>query len=320
MKSTKTYWTLIFLCLSQLGFGQATSQFLVLYANQADGIVYTVDGEQRRVYQGQNYPSQGSFQLENGSWLNLLYAGQKRRLDGPGKIDLSGLAESMEQQPKGTFLGRFFRFIGNSVDKTEDSDHLEKYYREFLTNARAAIKGFGTQEVGIGGPTYFSGFLADPIITFRWDSVGTTEGYRFEIRNRDNGAPVLSVRTNSNMLTLHLEELQLIDRLDYEWQVFANVDEKQQASQAFPFVYDPAEIDAFIEALAMEDDYEDLEDYEWPLLIVFKMEEASFLHPAYEQYKFLIDLEPDNQLYKKLFAAFLVRMNDYTQASKMINP
>lgn len=319
MRTKKALWGFIGLFFFSLSWGQ-TDQFTVLYTNSSSGITYTGQGKtNQRVFSGINLPAEGKLFMKSGSWANFLYQEQKKRLEGPATIDLEELAQAIESEEKSTFMGRFWNFLSNSVNQTNDTPKLEKYHKEYLTNARGGISGYVSKKLAIQAPIYFSEIIGESFVQFQWDSISVQEGYTFMIESEENGQVIFKANTRNHHLSINLDELLIDETGVYSWKVAATLtDGKQVSSPTFLFSYAPQEVSSYMLDLQADDDYRDLEPFEQQLFLLQQLEEEGFYHSAYTQYRGLLEEEPENLLYKRLFAAFLARMNALDQAKSQL--
>ncbi len=317
----KKLWLIFSLNIFYLGICEAQSpQFKVLYTNSSSGIVFEQQGQsQKRVFPGLTLPSTGSMVFEAGKWADLMYNGKKKRLQGPASYDMAQLANSMKSEKKSTFLSRFWKFVNNSVSPSDNTSQLEKYHKEYLTNARAGISGFGDAKYAIKIPLYFSELIADAHLKFYWDSIPVRNGYIFEITSRETEQVIFKAITKSNTLSLNLDELNLDPSEVYEWMVKAVKPAGELAvSPISYFSFVPNEVADLIQEIKTDDDYQDLEDYEKDMFLLYNLEEEGAYHTAYLTYQKLINENPDNKLNQQLFASFLARMNALDEAIRTI--
>jgi hypothetical protein len=297
-----------------------TEHFTVTYTNSSSGIDYKKSNESPvRVFPGKDLPNYGQLSLKRGKWANLIFNGQKRKLEGPLRVDLAQLAKEMKVEKQSTFLGRFWNFLSNSVSQTNTASDIEKYHRRYLTNARAGISGFGDKTFAIQLPIYFTETLGEDQYDLHWDSLEQVSAYWVTIEARTNQSPILKAYTKDNQLTLHLNELKLSPNEVYKIQISAQQDSTMKYSDNIYFSFEPALIQDFIEDLKQEPEWKDLDQVEQGLYLVHQLEEEGFFQSARKHYQELIQQVPGNELYKKLFAAFLVRMDAPEEAKAVLN-
>lgn len=301
-------------------FGQAES-FTVTYTNASSGIEYqgAQGSAKNRVFPGKELPPSGRLFIKRGKWLNLIYNGQKRKLEGPLKIDLSQLAQEMQVEKKSTFLGRFWNFLGNAVSQTNSADDIEKYHRRYLTNARAGISGFGDKSYPIQVPIYLTETLGSSKFDLHWTALAGVEGYSVTIQDRDQENLILKAYTKSSQLSLQLEELNLSTDAVYQIQINAKSSDSILSSDYILFSYEPAIVQEFIQELQQEREWTTLHGMEKDLYVAKKLEEEGFFQSANHYYQKLISQQPNLTFFKKLYAAFLVRMNAPKEAKQILN-
>ncbi|MEM6378130.1 MAG: hypothetical protein AAF705_07950 [Bacteroidota bacterium] len=301
-------------------FGQA-EQFTVTYTNASSGIVYQADkgSDAVRVFPGKELPDYGRVTIKRGKWLNLIYNGQKRKLEGPLKVDLAQLATEMKVEKKSTFLGRFWNFLGNSVSQTNSANDIEKYHRRYLTNARAGISGFGDKSYPIQVPVYLTETLGASSFDLQWTALSGASGYGVTIRERDAEEIILKAYTKGNQLTIQLEELNLSSDAVYQMQITAQGLDSNQTSDNIFFSYEPAVVQEFIEDLKKDREWTTLHGVEQDLYLAQQLEEEGFFQNAHHYYQSMMKAHPQSPFFKKLYAAFLVRMDAPERAKAVLN-
>ncbi len=304
-------WQLVLILVLHFIVGEAQEANLtVLYTNNS-GITYAGKNKKEiRIFAGLNLPIEGKITVTKGSWANILLNGQKVKLEGPKVYDVEELASTSKSKRSPKFMRRFMSFLSNSVQQTDNAKELEKYHRQYLTEARAGINGFGDKTYPIQQPLYLSQVLGLSETTFNWTSVEDAQYYEFTISARDMDQTVLKVLTKENSFQTHLADLAFSQEQIYQWQVVAIL-EKDSSQQSAPlfFTYYPQLVEEIIEEIKGQKGYEELDAFEQPLYLVSKMEEEGLYQNAYHLYQGLINNDPENFLYKKLFAAFLARMD-----------
>ncbi len=318
MRVFKLLLVTFFLLTIHLLYPQDAS-FMILNTSADDGIIYSDKGEDKQpVFSGTNLPAKGQLLLKEGTWVNVLFEGQKKRLTGPQVFNLPALAQKIKSENKSSFFSRFWVFLSNAVSRTNTNSNLEEYHQEFM-NARAAVEGFGARKYEIGTPFYLSEVIGVDQLAFKWDSIATLKGtYTFSIQSREE-VPILKATTLNNQLTLDLSELHLNQGEVYEWKVTAiKPDSTYAYSASMPFSYEPETVDAFIAKVKRHDNYQDFEDQEQQLFVLHELGRQSFRYDAYHYYTELLRENPDNLLIKKLFAAFLAENNALEEAKSVL--
>ncbi|GAB5553614.1 MAG: hypothetical protein Sapg2KO_32050 [Saprospiraceae bacterium] len=298
-----------------------TERFTVTYTNASSGIDYqSTKGEASiRVFPGKELPDYGRLSIKRGKWLNIIFNGQKRKLEGPLKVDLAELAQEMQVEKKSTFLGRFWNFLGNSVSQTNTASDIEKYHRRYLTNARAGISGFGDKTYPIQLPIYLTETLGNPTFDLSWTTINGVDGYWVTIHDRDDEDLILKAYTKMNQLTLHLDELNIIEGKVYEIQINGQVGESSFSSDRIFISYEPKVVEEFITELKQEREWTTLHGMEKDLYLAKQLEEEGFYQSAHHYYQSMINQQPNLTFFKQLYAAFLVRMNAPAEAKALLN-
>ena len=295
-------------------------EFVILYTSTDEGIVYTDAAKEKQpVFSGINLPVEGQLFLEDGTWMNILFNGQKRRLEGPKVFKLEALADQINSKSKPTFLSRFWTFLSNSISRTNTNDQLEEYHQEFM-QARAAVEGFANRKYEIQVPSYLGEIIGSSSVVFNWDSIATLKGtYTFRMQSRDE-IPVMEVTTKTNRLTIELAELNLKEGVVYEWKVLAIKPNGSYAySPSVAFSYEPIAAQKYIQRLRDHENMQDLEELEQQLFILHELDRRQFHYNAYQTYKQMLEEDPEDLLMRKLFAAFLTKNNALKEAKSILS-
>lgn len=313
----------LLLCLMvfQMTLLLGQERFTVTYTNASSGIEYREarGSSPSRVFPGKDLPDYGQLSIKRGKWLNLIYNGQKRKLEGPLKLDLAELAREMNVEKKSTFLGRFWSFLGNSVSQTNNSSDIERYHRRYLTNARAGISGFGDKSYPIQLPVYLTETLGASKVDLQWTALENVDGYWVTIQDQDQEAIILKAYTKGNQLTVHLAELNLSEAAVYQFQITAQGPEPTQTSDYIFFSYEPDVVEEFIEEQKQEREWTTLHGVEKDMYLAKQLEEEGFFQNAHHYYQKILDQHPQSLFFKKLYAAFLVRMDAPEKAKTVLN-
>ncbi len=290
--------------------------FTVLYTTSDADITYQKKaGEIQRVFAGKDLQPEGLLLIESDAWLNILYNGHKKRLDGPARLDLSDLALQMHEESKSSFLGRFMAFLSNSVRQTKDSRTMEKEHRQYLTNATAAIKGWGKKDFEIQVPFYLSGVFTDSLIRFYWVTDSSNLNYTFLIEDRESDKILFERISKESAVAVDLSKLSLAKQKGYYWSVETIGQSGTMLQSApVPFLYDPGASNAFLKALREDYEYQKYDHFEAPLFELKSLEDSGFFQSAYNGYETLVREHPEVDLYRHVFAAFLIRMDALGEA------
>ncbi len=317
--NTKHYLNLFFfLCLGTTLLAQE-EPFTVLYINTNQGVNYRLNDKAELLFAGKTLPAYGKLVVNADAYITLIYEGRKTKLEGPKTYDLTDIAHDIKLQPESTFLNRFWNFLSNSVRQSRSKQDLENYYKEVLANTTAGIRGFGDKEYALIAPQYLQGTVAESAMTMTWTPGTAITPYYLRIEKRENQTLVYEKKVWKTYATVNLEALGLEPGAVYKWSVTTQgTDAEQLTTPNYLFRYAPEEVDGFFQSVRESRLYQQLTPEEQPLYLLQRLEEEGFFNPAYTLYLEKIEEAPDHQIYQRLFAAFLVRMNDLEAAKEHI--
>lgn len=311
------------LYLAFLGIGipflAAQSELTVLSTSASSGIDYINEqGGSSRVFAGLNLPPSGRLVVSEGRSLQLIFKDRKLEIQGPKDTTISALKAAAQAQKGSTFLGRFWKFISSSVTNTGNAKDVENYHRRYMTNTRAGIKGYATDDGEIWLPTYLSGQMSSEQVHLKWEAVQGVTAYHLVINASDNDTPILEAQTKANQFILPLAMLALQEGEVYSLTVSAVQGEEIVRSPIHYFSYVPSAKDKLLEKLGKRRAVASMTEIEKNLYFAQKLEDEELLEPAFEHYLQLLKASPDNKLIQKVFAAFLLRMNDPEKANAIL--
>ncbi len=272
------------------------------------------------IYPGMELSTEGRLSLKAGQKISLLLENKKLTFKGPIVVDLSKLRSSGAEEEGSFFRRRFQQYVTSTIRQTGDLVELTTYYESNRNDTREEASGFGRRDFAIVVPEYISETFGEDKIYFRWDSIPTLNGYIFTIESQSLEEVIFKAKTKSNGITINLAELNIKHGPVYQWKAMAvHPDSTLAISPTSLFSYEPREVDSFISDLKDSGEYQLLEPFERMIYLLRQLELEGFYHTAYAYYKDLIQEEPENRLYQKLFAAFLVRMNAFEEARLVLN-
>lgn len=291
----------------------------VLSTSATSGIEYaSEDGPVQRVFAGQNLQAEGRLKISEGRSVSVVYEGRKIHLEGPKEVDIAEMVSAANTSQSGGFISRFWDFISSSVTNTSSAEDVENYHRKYMTNTRAGIKGWGNKENSISFAGYFSEVFGVPELPLQWDSISGVHQYQVSIVDRSTDEIVLTAMTRANQITLPLADLALSSVAVYQLQISAEANgEKVSAPEIF-FSYEPKAVATFLEKLHEKRIFKSLTEDEQLLFVPHALEEAGYLYSARQHYSDLVSTDPVNQLYKKVYASFLIRMNAPEEAKAIL--
>lgn len=318
MKNITIHLTIfLFLAASYVG---AQTNIVVLSTNASDGIEYEPRGGQARsVYPGNHLQPDGQLYLLEGRTVSLVTDGKKISITGPRTVPLATILQQVGETPGSTFLGRFWNFISGSVTNTRNTQEVEKYHRRHMTNTRAGISGYTKRGEVILIPLYFRGVISTAEIDLRWqapDSVGT---FVLRILEGDSEKEILMARTRDNRMRLSLADLNLSPTKNYIIRVSGKRNGERVESPTLFFSYQPGSTEEFTRELTQRTAFGQLDRSEQSIYSAMAFEDKDHFLAAKMVYEGLMTEQPDNELYQKLYAAFLARMDDLATANQLIH-
>jgi hypothetical protein len=309
---------IIFLSIITTRFSFAQDDFVVMSTNASTGITFQQDREDPiRVFPGMQLAKTGTLTIEAGKSLSLVYAGQKIDYSGPLRLTLASLPRTIQKKEESSFLGRFWNFVSTSVSKTETTKEMEDYHERYMTNSVAGIKGFGDKSFAITIPLHFTETLSGEFLDLHWECSTADSVFAITIKSDSEEVEILKMLTHIKEVKIPLSALALDADKVYSLNITA-VNDSPSAATTLLFSYEPQMVHNFIRELSQEKEYQALLPEEQALYLCWELEKERYFNAAFEQYQTLLASAPDNPLYQKVFAAFLVRMNDLAAAKAVI--
>lgn len=273
----------------------------------------------KRLIPGDIVDPRGVIRSEKDALAVLLYRGKKLKLESEQELDLAKMAKEKTSGSKMGYFGRFLSFIGSSVNNTEDNSKLEKHHQRYMSDAKGGIRGWGQSNADILTYKYLQGPIGGAEVQFEWEAKGNYHDYTFEIVAEESNTLFFKAMPKGNTLNVDLTQLMFIPEANYSWQIKA-LNEKGEAvsSAKILFSYEPAALSEFLHDEGLERKMTKVEEGEKSIVMVYELEQNGFLHAAYGQYQELVQQSPENTLYKRLYAAFLSRMENLKAAKEVI--
>lgn len=309
----------IFLIICTFSILNAQEKVTILTVN---GYVHYFSGANnigKRLLPGDILSPRGIIRCESDALAVLLFKGKKQKIEAGKELDLTQLAAEKATGNRMGYFGRFLSFIGSSVNNTEDNSKLEKYHQRYMANAKGGIRGWGQGSADIMTYKYLSESVGGEGMLFEWAANENYHGYTFEIREEENNTLFFKAFPRANAINLHLEQLNFLPGALYSWRVKALDTAGQEVSTAkILFSYEPDALADFLASKELARAMEKVEEGEKDLLLVYELEEKRFFYAAYSKYQDMIKQSPENDLYKRLFAAFLIRSENLTAAKEVL--
>jgi hypothetical protein len=209
-------------------------------------------------------------------------------------------------------------FLSSSVTNTGTAQDVENYHRRYITNTKAGIKGYGNEEGTIRVAGEFRRVVSSDPFPLRWDSVAGASAYLVEIVDTEERV-LLSATAKANGLNLPLSQLTLSPKTVYRLSISTIGRDTTTTSSDLYFRFDPAAVAAFRAEVRTKPLFQELSEGEGPLYLAQQLEEKGYFQAARQDYEALLVTNPENQLYRKVFAAFLIRINELEEAKVLLN-
>ncbi|MBX2877878.1 MAG: tetratricopeptide repeat protein [Saprospiraceae bacterium] len=272
----------------------------------------------KRVLPGQLLPAIGFLRCDDGASAMLIFNGQRYPVKSQEELDLKKIPKEKKRGNRMGYLGRFFKFIGSSVNNTEDNDKLEKHHERYMTSV-GGVRGFGQTEAAIKTFGYLSGPIGGGTVTFHWKYAGQVPFYAFEIWKEGEEERLMMAKVRANQIDVDLDQLSINPGEVYHWKVTATAKDGEEVSTVeVPFSLESEALAELLSGSRLEKMQEKVEEGEKELVVLQQLQEQGFKHAAYSKYESMLQQDADNLLVKRLFASFLVENNDLERAKALI--
>jgi hypothetical protein len=151
-------------------------------------------------------------------------------------------------------------------------------------------------------------------VIFKWRNTAGEGPYSFTLYTWQN-IPVAQLQVRDTAITLDLDQLALNLDEEYSWAVTRGTSAKS-APLAFEICQTclaEKQTDLINDA-----DYQSATPFEQQLMLAYQLEEEHCFYAANSTYMFLLASEPDNGLYRKMYATFLARMDMLPEANLVL--
>ncbi len=179
-----------------------------------------------------------------------------------------------------------------------------------MNKASGGVKGYANKAYAITPLLYASGKLPSSNVTFKWHSVAGDGPYTFSLLV-SGGNTLAQVLVVDTAITLDLKQLPLNPDEAYEWSVTRGSTAK---STAVSVEISPQSVETAQKSISGLPYYLSASPFEQQIMLAYTYEEGNLYYSANEVYAALLSAEPDNQLLRRLYAAFLARMDMLPEA------
>lgn len=262
---------------------------------------------------GMELDMKGKVRCKASSSAKLLSNGKTLLVTGSKMRDLQDLAGAKGGESNSGFTNRFLNFVEESVKEGDSDEKLKEHHRQYMNKASGGVKGYASQTYAIRPLLISTGKMPAAPVTFQWRGAQGEGPYTFSIAE-PGGSALLQVPVNDTMLTLDLSQVALLPDEEYEWSVTRGSAAK---SPAATIMLAPSVVDATKNTTTHQANYKTASPDEQQLMLAYAYEEAGCYQNAYQIYSALHSAQPDNLLLRRVYAAFLARMDMLGEAVKV---
>ncbi|MBL7825873.1 MAG: tetratricopeptide repeat protein [Saprospiraceae bacterium] len=308
--------TLLSACFSLSLVSQTNSNPVVLHSSGQVQYFATAGAAPKKVYPGLQLQVSGKIRCLKGGSAKLLYQGKAYIVSGARTQDISEVVKANVKATQIGFTGRFFNFITESLQESESTEKLQKHHRRYMGKNSASIKGFSSKQFEIVTPLVLTGKLPAAKVTFKWRNTTGSGPYTFQLCD-ESGNIVASLLAKDTLVTLDLEELAMNFEAEYTWQVTRN--DGKSSSAPMPFELTRQTQEKAQKDLEIVSSCDDCSDSEKRLMLAYFLEQENQFYQAADIYNAMLEKDPNSTLTRRLFAAFMARMNQLSEGEKLIN-
>ena len=259
---------------------------------------------------GMELDMKGKVRCKGTGSVKLLSAGKTAVVSGNKMRDLQEVVGAKAGDNNTGFTNRFLNFVEESVEESDSEEKLKKHHQQNMNKASGGVKGYANQAYAIRPLLLASGKLPASNVTFRWHSAAGDGPYSFSLIVAE-GSPVAQLLVTDTFVTLDLKQLALVADEAYEWSVSRGAAAK---SVSVPVEMAAQSMETAQKSTAALPYYRSAAPDEQQLMLAYAYEDAGCYYGAHEVYTALIAAQPDNQLVRRLYAAFLARMDMLPEA------
>ncbi|MDO8365259.1 MAG: hypothetical protein Q7T20_00590 [Saprospiraceae bacterium] len=306
--------TMIICCLF-LQLGMVAQKDITVLHVSGQAFYYEQTGAKAiSMYPGMELALKGRMRCKGASTAKLLYNGVSIMVSGGKLRDLKEVVKSAGVASQMSFTGRFFSFVTESVREGNTQEDIKKYHRKYMGKTSGGIKGYAKPDYTIRPLLLTAGKLPSANVIFKWRNTAGEGHYTFSLLTK-LGKPVAQILTRDTAITLDLDQLALDLDEEYSWNVSRGETAK---SVNIPFEICPTSVVERLTDLSHEPAFVEAEPEMKQMMLAYRLEEERCFYSAYQTYTQLIGAEPDNLLLRRMYAAFLARMDMLPEASSLL--
>lgn len=262
---------------------------------------------------GMELDLKGKIRCKGTASAKLLSNGRTTVVSGSKMRDLQDVAGAKAGESNTGFTGRFLNFVEESVQEGDSEEDLKKQHRKYMNKASGGVKGYANPTNTIRPILLASGKLPLSNVAFKWYSVAGDGPYTFSLLV-PGGNPVAQVLVLDTVITLDLKQLALNPDEEYEWSITRGSTAK---SVAVLVEISPQSMETAQNSISRLPYYTSASPFEQQIMLAYTYEEGNCYYSASQVYATLFTAEPDNQLLRRLYAAFLARMDMLPEATRL---
>lgn len=259
---------------------------------------------------GMELDMKGKVRCKGTGSVKLLSAGKTTVVSGNKMRDLQEVAGKKAGESNTGFTGRFLNFVEESVEESDSEEKLKKHHQQNMNKASGGVKGYANPAYTIKPLLFASGKLPSSEVTFKWRSVAGDGPYTFSLL-LPGQSPVAQLLVTDTTATLDLKQLALDAGEEYEWSVTRGNTAK---SAAVTIEVSPQSMEAAQNSISKLPYYTSASPFEQQMMLAYSYEQNNCFYAANQLYIALFTAEPNNQLVRSLYAAFLARMDMLPEA------
>jgi len=306
--------TLAICCLFLQQNSTAQNEIIVLHVSGQAFYYERTGAKPISMYPGMGLALKGKVRCKGASTAKLLYNGSTIIVSGGKYRDVEELARAAGAASQMSFTGRFFSFVTESVREENSQENIKKYHRKHMGKTSGGIKGYAKPEYTLKPLLLTAGKLPSANVIFKWRNTAGEGQYTFHLISKV-GKPVAQLLARDTAITLDLDQLALNLDEEYSWYVSRGETAK---SVNIPFEICPTSVVERLTDLSHEPTFLEASAEEKQLMLAYRLEEERCFYDANEAYAKLLASAPNNLLLRRMYAAFLARMDMLPEASSLL--
>jgi hypothetical protein len=263
---------------------------------------------------GTQFELKGKIRCKGNESARLVYNGYRFWVKGSKLRNAQDVVNAATRANEMSFTGRFFNFLTESVKEGESTENVKKYHRKYMEKTSGGVKGWAKPGYSIRPLPLSSGKLPSANVIFKWRNTAGEGPYSFTLYTWQN-IPVAQLQVRDTAITLDLDQLALNLDEEYSWAVT-----RGNSAKSAPLAFEICQtcLGEKQTDLINDADYQSATPFEQQLMLAYQLEEEHCFYAANSTYMFLLASEPDNGLYRKMYATFLARMDMLPEANLVL--